>query len=105
MLKNKPPFNKIYQDILRFIENDVIIGHNVIFDVNFLKLAFARCNIEFNNKHIDTLSLSRKLLPNLKNHKLSTVVKYFKIRYDVKHRALADTLVTYEVYKKLKTNI
>lgn len=55
MLKNAPKFSEIYKEILTFIDKDVIVGHNVNFDINFLYDNFIKYNHTFNNNYIDTL--------------------------------------------------
>lgn len=53
------------------------------------------------NKTIDTLSLSKEYLPDLKNHKLETL-KHFLNMQNVSHRALSDCEITNAVYQYCK---
>lgn len=46
MLEDAPKFSEIYKEILTFIDNDIIVGHNVNFEINFLHDKFA----EMDNK-------------------------------------------------------
>lgn len=93
----------VLEEFVNFVGNNVIIGHNVNFDLGFL------CNkckkyldYNLNNDYIDTLYLARKLVPNSINHKLGTLAKLFNISYEGAHRGLKDVEITYEVYNKLK---
>ncbi len=53
------------------------------------------------NDYVDTLRLSRKLLPDLKHHKLDDLIAYFHLPKRKEHRALNDCLLTNEVYLRL----
>lgn len=93
----------VLEEFVNFVGNNVIIGHNVNFDLGFL------CNkckkyldYNLNNDYIDTLYLARKLVPNSINHKLGTLAKLFNISYEGAHRGLKDVEITYEVYNKLR---
>lgn len=90
-------------EFLLFCEDDVIVGHNVNFDLNFL---YDHClfhlGVIFNNDYLDTLMLSRKYLHGaIRNHQLGTLTKYFGFDYSGAHRALADCEFTYQVYNAL----
>lgn len=86
----------------KFLKDDIIIGHNVNFDINFLydnmeeKLGEA-----LTNDYIDTLRLFRKVLPNLSHHRLDDLIEYFNLNTRNLHRALNDCILTNEVYLKL----
>lgn len=93
----------VLEEFVEFVGDNVIIGHNVNFDLGFL---YDKCkkylNYYLNNDYIDTLYLARKLVPNSYNHKLGTLAKLFNISYEGAHRGLKDVEITYEVYNKLR---
>ena len=67
-----------------------MVGHNVNFDINFIydnNLAYFEKI--FTNNYVDTLRIARKLFPNFKNHKLSTLVEELHIENKPEHRGLA----------------
>ena len=94
------------EDVLRkfkeFLKDDVIVGHNVNFDVNFLydnfKIVLGE---ELTNNFVDTLRISRRLIPELKHHRLDDLTDYFGIEMRDKHRALNDCVLTNKVYLRL----
>ena len=53
------------------------------------------------NDYVDTLRLSRRLLPNLKHHKLDNLIDYFNLVKRDEHRALNDCVLTDQVYIRL----
>lgn len=98
----KLPTN-VYNEFISFVGENVIIGHNVNFDLGFLKNKCKKyINYNLTNDHIDTLYLARKLVPNSINYKLGTLAKLFHISYEGAHRGLKDVEITYEVYNKLR---
>ena len=50
------------------------------------------------NPHLCTVKLSRRLLPDLDNHKLHTVAEHFSIKINNRHRAAGDALATAKVF-------
>lgn len=82
-----------------FLREDIIVGHNVNFDVNFLYDNFLNVlNEPMQNNFVDTLRISRKLLPELEHHKLDNLTQYYNIKARDKHRALNDCVLTNKVY-------
>ena len=93
----------VLEEFIGFVGDNVIIGHNINFDLGFLwKKKKKYLNYNLNNDYIDTLYLARKLVPNSYNHKLGTLAKLFNISYEGAHRGLKDVEITYEVYNKLR---
>ena len=103
MLKSGKEPNIVFNEFVNFVGEEVIIGHNVNFDLGFLT---NKCKkyIDYNltNDYIDTMYLARKLVPDSTNYKLGTLAKYFNISYEGAHRGLKDVEITYEVYNCLR---
>ena len=68
----------------------VMVAHNAPFDVSFIESAFKRSGVDAKLKYVDTLSIARKNLPDLENHKLGTVAEHFGIKLKNAHRAGSD---------------
>lgn len=98
MLNDKPSFHDIKNDVLRFINEDLIVGHNTYFDKNFLENGIGH---ELDNEYIDTLQFSRKIYPELKSHRLKDMVDFLNLSNN-EHRALADCIATKELYDCIK---
>ena len=93
----------VLRDFADFLKEDVIIGHNVNFDVNFLYDELSlHLGYVMRNDFIDVLRLSRKYLPYLPNHKQVTVAEYFGLDTSGAHRALKDTEICAENYLRIK---
>lgn len=101
-LIDKPQISSYIIKIINFINNGIIIGHNIPFDIDFLKCEIDRCNFdtpELNVEYIDTLDMVKKTIYDIDNNKLETLKKYFGIQTS-SHRAEADCETTNEVYKR-----
>lgn len=101
-VENAPTFDEIWPKVHEMIGDSPVISHNAPFERSCLKA----CNEEFGTpcdyKFIDTLTLSRKLLKKLYNHKLDTVCRYLGVRLKRHHDALEDARACGQVYLKLK---
>lgn len=70
----------VLYEFKKFLGNDIIIGHNVNFDIDFIYDSMVDNLGEYlSNDYIDTLRISRKLLPELKHHKLDNLIDYFNL--------------------------
>ena len=93
---------KVLEDFLIFLGDDIIVSHNVNFDVNFLYDNLERkLSIFLTNNYIDTLRLSRMYLPQLKHHRLDDLITYSNLEQRSEHRALNDCVLTNQVYLNL----
>lgn len=107
MVKNFPTINQILPLMVNFIDKNVIVGHNVNFDLRFLKHAIEYYGVESLQSeflYLDTLFLSRRFLTDLPNHRLETLKKYYKID-EISHRAKQDCLVTNIIFQNIKNGI
>jgi DNA polymerase-3 subunit alpha (Gram-positive type) len=101
MTCNAPAIDAVIPEIINFIGSSIIVAHNASFDMSFLDYNASKLGLVLNNNVVDTVSASRKLLPNLKNHKLGTLVKHFKISVNTCHRAEADAMACGTIVLKL----
>lgn len=105
MVKNARRIKEVLKSFLSFIkEEDVLIGYNFNFDINFLYDSILE-NLEkpFSNDFVDVLRFSRLLIKEkLENCKLKTVANFYDIDYSKAHRGKEDCKITFEVFKKLQ---
>lgn len=101
-LRNAPSLNEALDDYMSFLGDDVIIGHNVNFDINFLYDKYlSLSSIEFSNDFVDTLRLSRFLLRDIHHHRLMDLLEYYGIGEEVEHRGLSDAYAALNVLIRL----
>ena len=93
----------VLKEFVDFAGNNIIVGHNVNFDINFI---YDKCekylDKPLSNDFIDTMKIAKRLV-DTPNYKLGTLAEYFEVDYNGAHRGLKDVEITYEVYNKLKT--
>ncbi len=105
MLYNAPDIKNVLPKLVNFIADDIILGHNVRFDIGFIQNKLMKYfNQELTNDSLDTLFIARKVL-NLKNYKLSTIADKYNIDTKNNHRGLKDCYITFEVYNNLTGKI
>lgn len=102
MLQDAPLIEAVLPECIQFIGQDIIIGHNISFDLSFLRPAAHALGLPLDNDYVDTLQLSRRLCPELENHKLCTLQQHFGVENPDAHRALSDGLCTHGCYQKLR---
>ena len=101
MVLDAPTISEKIISFLDFVDNYVVLGHNVKFDIRFIKAACSKVKKDFNNTYIDTLDLSRDYLPQLSHHRLQDMCEVFGIDNINSHRALSDCIATHELYQGL----
>lgn len=103
MLSSAPKIENVINEISDFISDDIIVGHNVNFDINFLyDNILMHSNKSFSNNYIDTMRFARKLCKELNHHRLIDLTQHFNIDVQEYHRALSDCKSTYLIYNELK---
>lgn len=103
MLADAPAIADALPAFLSFVGQDIVVGHNVNFDVNFVYdiCHAAGCN-PFSNDFVDTMRIARKLYPDLPHHRLADVVDALGISTDRFHRALRDCDATFGCLQKMR---
>lgn len=100
MVKGAPKVREALLDFLEFANESVLVAHNATFDMGFIR-KFAKANgCKIEHPVLDTLQLSRRLLPELKKHKLNLVAKHLGIELINHHRAVDDSSATSEIMLK-----
>lgn len=106
MLENAPTIKDVIGDFYKFIGHNIILGHNVNFDINFLYDELIKFNaIELNNDFVDTMRIGRYLLKNLKHHRLIDLANNYNLEVNGNHRSLKDCEITLEVYNSMLKEI
>lgn len=99
-----------YEAISKFhawYDGDPIVGHNVLFDLGFLRYEAFRtpeknaARLKFNPIAIDTLGLARHMLPYMNRHKLDMVAARLDIEMGEHHRALDDAKTAAAIFMRL----
>ena len=101
MLKDKPFIEEVLPRFIEFAGDDVIMGHNIMFDYSFLKKSAVNNKLTFEKDGIDTLKIARRLLPDVEHRNLEYLCEYFHIDAGSSHRAYDDAVSAKCLYEKL----
>jgi len=91
---NSLKFVDIVDEFQSFLDDSIIIGHNIEFDLRFL----SEEGLKLNNKFVDTWRFSQIMLPDLLDLSLGSICNYLDINQQNAHRALSDSKFTLEVF-------
>lgn len=101
MVRGKPSIAEALPGFLRFIEGSVLVAYNAGFDLGFLECALAEQGSAIGDiVVIDALRLARRLFPGIGRYSLGSVSRSLDIEPDGEHRALADAILTWKVFKR-----
>ncbi len=94
MVKGQPTAAEAIPRLMEFVSGAPIAAHNANFDCAVLRSELERLGRSDPILQLDTLMLSRKLYPDLKSHRLSSVCKHLHITLKGAHRAVNDAGAT-----------
>ncbi len=97
MVRDKPAIDEVLPGFMAFVGDGVMVAHNAKFDVSFIRYACDQQGIPFGPTVVDTLSLARMLLKDIKRHKLNLVAKRLGIELLEHHRAVHDAEATAQI--------
>ena len=100
MVENADGIEKVLPAFLDWCGDAVIVAHNADFDTGFVRANARRLGLAYDPTIVDTVGLSRLLLPELNRFKLDTVAKALKVSLENHHRAVDDAGCTAEIYLK-----
>lgn len=98
LVKDAPTIREASSAIYDFIEDDILVAHNAIFDVTGLNNRLLQ---GLNNRFVDTLEIFKETL-DIPSYKLSNISKYLDISVEQTHRALDDVEMTINCLKKIE---
>jgi DNA polymerase III epsilon subunit family exonuclease len=103
MVADAPTFDVALKDFLEFVGDMILVGHNIhSFDMKFIWRDTRKYYDSIvGNDYIDTLSLARTYLPQMKHHTLTDLAAYYGIATDGAHRALFDCRMNQQVFEHL----
>ncbi|MGN0709447.1 MAG: exonuclease domain-containing protein [Anaerovoracaceae bacterium] len=104
MLDGQPRIGEALEGFLDFAGSDVLMGHNIErFDLPFIYRDSSELfGAEPVNDYVDTLTISKLCLPDLKRHDLGTLAGYYGISTEGEHRALNDCRINLGVYYAMR---
>ncbi len=106
MLENAPEPQHVLKKFSEFIGNDILVGHNINFHINFIyDYLLETNNLYLSINFIDVMRISRFLFQEFENHRLLTLCNNFSTNYKPNHRSTNDCHSVFEVFNYLKSYI
>ncbi len=90
MVQNAPTFAEVADELSTFLTGAVMAAHNVRFDHGFLKSEYKRLELNFKQRLLCTVKLSRKLYPEHRKHSLDAIMARHNLTTEKRHRAMND---------------
>ncbi|MCJ7434407.1 MAG: 3'-5' exonuclease, partial [Anaerolineales bacterium] len=97
MVRQAPRLRDISQELEAFVGDSALLGHNVKFDIGFLRKA----GLFKYHSTLDTYELASVLMPSASRYNLGSLGKQLGILLPATHRALDDARVTQAAYVRL----
>lgn len=104
MLAGKPTPEEVWPQFREFVGESLLVAHNAPFDRTFILHEMGRLAMRLPNPWRCTVSLARKLLPYLPDHRLDTVHQHLfgPLPPEInRHRALDDARMAARIWMKL----
>lgn len=101
MVANADSEKEAVKKFIKFAGKGVLVAHNAKFDTSFIRAVCERQGIKYDFNFLDTVALCRAALPHLKNHKLDTVAKEYKLGDFNHHRANDDAKMLAMIFLRL----
>ena len=95
MVKDKPTFDRVAPEVMRVLEGNVFVAHNMMFDWRFVTSELSRSTgRKLQGRRLCTVKMARKVLPQLSRRSLDHVARYYGVEIHGRHRAGGDALAT-----------
>jgi len=101
MVENAPRFYEIAKQIIELTDGRIFVAHNARFDYSFIRQEFKSLGFNFKRSILDTVALSRKLIPGRRSYSLGNICKDLNITINGRHRAAGDALATVKLLEVL----
>lgn len=104
MVRGKPPPQQVMPALRAFLGDHVCVAHNASFDQRFFTHEMELAGEAHERAFLCSMKLARRLVQDAPNHKLGTLVRHLGLQAPEgmrAHRALADVLMTCELWKHL----
>ena len=101
MVEEAPKFYEVARRIVELTEGHIFVAHNARFDYSFIRQEFSNLGFSFKRPMLDTVSLSRKLLPGHRSYSLGNLCNDLGIEINGRHRASGDALATVKLLELL----
>lgn len=112
MVARAPLLEEVFDQFLRYLGSDILVGYHINFDLNFLNICMQqKYGFDLQNLVLDAMVMCRKILfpRHLRSYAirfkgdqdLDAVAKHFGIQIHERHTALGDALATAMIFQRI----
>lgn len=101
MLVGQPTAATVLPQFLKFIEGAVLVAHNAIFDIGFIRAECERQGIDLQWPVFCSLKMARDLLSFLERRDLGALAEHYGLTFEARHRSIGDVKVTTAVLQRM----
>ncbi|MCY4204918.1 MAG: exonuclease domain-containing protein [Bacteroidetes bacterium] len=98
----KPEISEVLPSFVEFVNDAIFVAHNCSFDWSFIEAELSRAGLPtLKNRQLCTVRLANRLLSGLPSKSLGSLINFFELQPDSRHRALSDAGATQQIFFKL----
>lgn len=101
MVRGQPRITEVLPAFHAFAADTALVGHNVAFDMRFLRLKEDATGLRFDHPVLDTLLLASVAQPEEPSHALEAIAERLGVPVVARHSAAGDAMTTAAVFLKL----
>ncbi len=105
MVAQASGIEEVLPQFLDFCDGCVMVAHNADFDMGFICQKAKELGLDADFTVIDTVAMSRAMLPQLRRYKLDRVAKELGVSLENHHRAVDDAAATAEIFLRLSKRL
>ena len=105
-LYGAPTASEVLPEFTEFLGSDIFVAHNVRFDFGFINAELERAGMAtLTNPILCTVRLARRLLQGLPSKGLDSLIAFYGLEVDARHRAQGDAVATAKILARLLDRI
>ena len=101
MVRDAPRFADVASEVARVLGGAVFVAHNASFDWRFVGAELRRAGVPLSGRTLCTVRMARRLVPELRSRSLDSLIYFFNIPIEARHRAFGDARATAELFRLL----
>lgn len=99
-VQDAPTFEELWPTLQRYLTHQVVVAHNASFDMSVMRKTLDYFHLSYPEmEYLCTVNISKKVWPDLHNHKLNTLATSQGITFE-HHHALEDARVAAKILMK-----
>ena len=103
-VKDAPTFEEYWKSIKDILKNNIIVGHNITYDLTVISKSLERYEIEVPTfEYYCTLKLSRRFIET-NSYSLNSLCDFLNINLEKHHNALEDAKACQKIFEYLNNN-